>query len=304
MLPAILEGMPARFHRLLSLLLSFVAATACAPAAERPRSDTTAVTVPSVAAVSIADSGAGSAVRGLALLTAFRDSLPEHSGNALRCTSCHLDNGTRASAMPWLGSAARYPRYRSRPGYEETMARRINECIARSLAGRMLPEAGRDMRDMIAYIESLRDRPRPSPVDSVVLAGDVARGETGYAQQCARCHGANGEGNPAVSAPAVWGPDSYSVGAGMARQYMLATFLRHNMPYDHADTLSGREAADIAAFVLSQPRQDHPGKERDWPKGDPPPDVSYATDAARAAGRPLPPARTLLPRRVSPDSSR
>jgi thiosulfate dehydrogenase len=296
--------MPTSFCFRLPMLLSLVAASACAPAAERPQADTAAMKSPSDTAVTAANSGTGDPVRGLALLTAFRDSLPEHSGNALRCTSCHLDNGTRPSAIPWLGSAARYPRYRSRPGYEETMARRINECIARSLAGRMLPEAGRDMRDMIAYIESLRDRPRPSPADSVVLAGNVARGETGYAQQCARCHGANGEGRPAFAAPAVWGPESYSVGAGMARQYMLATFLRHNMPYDHADTLSAREAADIAAYVLSQPRQDHPGKERDWPKGDPPPDVAYATDAARAAGRPLPPPRTLLPCRVSPDSSR
>jgi thiosulfate dehydrogenase len=244
------------------------------------------------------------AERGLALMTAFRDSLPEHSGNALRCVSCHLDNGTRPTAMSWLGTAARYPRYRARPGYEETLARRVNECIARSLAGRMLPEGGPDMRDMLAYFETLRGAPRPAPVDSVKLIGDVAHGEAGYAKSCARCHGANGAGLPALSAPAVWGADSYAIGAGMARQYTLATFVRHNMPFDHADTLTAQEAADIAAFVLTQPRQDHPGKERDWPKGDPPVDVAYATAAAAAAGKLLPPERSLLPRRVSPDSSK
>jgi len=240
--------------------------------------------------------------RGLALMTAFRDSLPEHSGNALRCVSCHLDNGTRPTAMSWLGTAARYPRYRARPGYEETLARRINECIARSLAGRMLPEDGQEMRDMLAYMETLRASARPAPVDSVKLIGDVAHGEVGYAGQCARCHGANGAGLPALAAPAVWGVDSYAIGAGMARQYTLATFVRHNMPFDHADTLTAQEAADIAAFVLTQPRQDHPGKERDWPKGDPPIDVAYPTTAAAAAGKPLPPARPLLPRLVAPDS--
>jgi thiosulfate dehydrogenase len=240
--------------------------------------------------------------RGLALMTAFRDSLPEHSGNALRCVSCHLDNGTRPTAMSWLGTAARYPRYRARPGYEETLARRINECIARSLAGRMLPEDGQEMRDMLAYMETLRASARPAPVDSVKLLGDVAHGEVGYAGQCARCHGANGAGLPALAAPAVWGSESYAIGAGMARQYTLATFVRHNMPFDHADTLTAQEAADIAAFVLTQPRQDHPGKERDWPKGDPPIDVAYPTTAAAAAGKPLPPARPLLPRLVAPDS--
>ena len=245
---------------------------------------------------------AGSAERGLALMTAFRDSLPSHSGNALRCVSCHLDNGKRASAMSWLGTAARYPRYRSRPGSEETLARRVNECIARSLAGRMLPEDGQDMRDMLAYIETFRASPRPAPVDSVKLPGVVGRGEAGYAGQCARCHGANGEGLPALAAPAVWGSDSYAIGAGMARQNTLATFVRHNMPFDHADTLTAQEAADIAAYVLTQPRQDHPGKERDWPKGDPPSDVAYYTTAAAAAGKPLPPDRPLLPRRVAADS--
>lgn len=243
---------------------------------------------------------AGSAERGLALLTGFRDSLPANSGNALRCTSCHLDNGTRPSAMSWLGTAARYPRYRARPGYEETLARRVNECIARSLAGRMLPEDGQEMRDMLAYLETLRALPRPAPVDSVKLVGVVARGEGGYAGQCARCHGANGAGM--TLAPAVWGSDSYAIGAGMARQFTLATFLRHNMPFDHAVMLTPQEAADIAAFVLSQPRQDHPGKERDWPKGDPPIDVAYTTAAAAAAGKPLPPNRPLLARRVLPDS--
>ena len=244
----------------------------------------------------------GDAVRGLALMTAFRDSLPKHSGNALRCVSCHLDNGTRGTAMPWSGSAARYPRYRARPGYEETLARRVNECIARSLAGRMLPEAGREMRDMLAYMESLRTHPRPAGVDSVRLVGIASKGRSGYAQTCARCHGTAGEGTPI--APAVWGAQSYSVGAGMARQFTLATFLLHNMPFDHAVHLSPQQAADIAAYVLQRPRQDHPGKARDWPKGDAPVDVAYATDGARAAGKPVPPPRPLLRRRVPPDSLR
>ena len=98
------------------------------------------------------------------------------------------------------------------------------------------------------------------------LIGVVSRGEAGYAEQCARCHGVSGAGLPALSAPAVWGSDSYAIGAGMARQHTLATFVRHNMPFDHADTLTAQEAADIAAYVLTQPRQDHPGKEGSVPR--------------------------------------
>lgn len=237
------------------------------------------------------------AVRGRAILTAFRDSLPEYSGNGLRCTSCHLDDGKRPTALPWLGSAARYPQYRARPGIEEPMTERVNECIARSLAGRMIPEDGSAMRDILAYFETLRSEARPAAPATVTLAGNEGRGRQVYTASCARCHGANGEG---LVAPAVWGENSYSIGAGMARQYVFATFVHANMPYDSAGVLSQQESADVAAFVLSQPRPDHPGKERDWPKGDPPADVAYATDAARAAGKPAPQARPVLPRRVMP----
>jgi len=244
----------------------------------------------------------GNSVRGLALLEHFGDSLPANGGNGLRCVSCHLDNGTRPTAMPWLASASRYPRYRARPGRDESLAERVNECIARSLAGRMLPQAGRDMRDMLAYLETLRDRPRPPGVDTVRALGRPVAGRAVYARSCARCHGAAGEG--LAVGPALWGRASFSIGAGMARQFTLATFVRHNMPFDGVGLLTDQEAADVAAYILRQPRQDHPGKERDWPKGDAPPDVAYATLGAKKSGKALPPSRPLLPRRVSPDSLR
>ena len=61
----------------------------------------------------------GAAVRrGLALLTATRESLPAHVGNALRCTSCHLDQGRRDNGS-WIGAYARFPQYRSRRGAVE-----------------------------------------------------------------------------------------------------------------------------------------------------------------------------------------
>lgn len=242
----------------------------------------------------------GDPVRGLALLNHFPDSLPEHSGNKLRCTSCHLDNGTQSTALPWLGSAARYPQYRARSGTEENMERRINECIARSLAGKMISDSSQAMRDMVAYMELLRNYQRPPDHKPVSLAGNATSGSEAYGRQCARCHGVAGEGVTGI-APAVWGAESYSIGAGMARQFTLATFVRHNMPFDQAGSISEQDAADIAAYILTKARQDFPGKERDWPNGDPPKDVAYQTDAVAGAGVSAP-SPQLLPRRVSPDS--
>ena len=199
--------------------------------------------------------------------------------------------------MSWIGVTQRFPKYRSRRGGIETIQQRVNECVGRSLAGRMLAEDGDAMRDIVAYLDSLTSEPLPARPDTVRLAGDTVRGAQAYQATCARCHAANGAG---AIAPAVFGVKSYSVGAGMSRQNTLATFLRWNMPYDKAGTLDAQQAADIAAYVLRRPRQDHPGKEHDWPNGDAPSDVAYATDAARTRGAALPPARPLLRRRVAP----
>ncbi len=238
--------------------------------------------------------------RGLVLLQNFRDSLPRYSGNGLRCTSCHLENGMRGAAMPWIGVTARYPKFRARRGSQESIEQRVNECITRSLAGRLLPEDDAAMRDIVAYLETLRDLPALERPDTVRLAGSATRGAVAYQPNCARCHGANGAGTE--SAPAVFGVGSYSVGAGLARQKVLATFLQANMPFDQPGSLDAQVAADIAAWVLQQPRQDHPGKERDWPNGDVPVDVAYATDGARRLGVPLPPPRPVLRRIVPPTS--
>ncbi|MBC7841030.1 MAG: c-type cytochrome [Gemmatimonadaceae bacterium] len=237
------------------------------------------------------------AKRGLALLQHFNDSLPRNRGNALRCTSCHLEDGRRGSAMSWIGVTTRFPKYRARRGSVETLEQRVNECVARSLSGRMLADDGASMRDIVAYMESLGRAPLPARPDTVRLAGDTLRGALAYASSCARCHGSNGGG---ALAPAVYGARSYSIGAGMARQHVLATFLRWNMPQDRPGSLDAQKAADIAAFVLRQPRTDHPGKERDWPNGDAPSDVAYATAGARTTGRPLPAVRPLLRRQVAP----
>src|SRR5688572_24420900 len=73
--------------------------------------------------------------RGHALLVSMKDSLPAQVGNNLRCVSCHLDDGRRAEAMPWVGVYGRFPQYRPRAGRVITLEERINGCIQRSMDG-------------------------------------------------------------------------------------------------------------------------------------------------------------------------
>lgn len=224
--------------------------------------------------------------RGKALLAFTRDSLPQHVGNRLQCVSCHPDNGTRKNAMPWVGVYARFPQYRSRAGVVQIIEDRINDCFKRSMNGTPLVPESRDMRDIIAYMAFLssgypvfaevegQSFPRIPP-----LEGDTARGAATFAAKCSVCHGPNGAGTDEF--PALWGPGSYNIGAGMARVRTAAAFIKVAMPQTAPGTLTDQEAYDLAAYINSRSRPDFAGKELDWPNGDPPPDVAYPVSSRK-----------------------
>jgi thiosulfate dehydrogenase len=221
-----------------------------------------------------------SALRGRALLLATRDSLPRNVGNALRCASCHLKEGLQPSAMPWVGAYARFPQYRARSGKVDLIEDRINDCFQRSMNGRSLDPAGRDMRDIVSYFAFLstgipvgvemegQGLPKLQPVP-----GDITRGAAVFASTCVRCHAASGQGT--ALAPPLWGPRSYNVGAGMARINTAASFIHSLMPIDRAQQLTPQQAFDVATYINTRPRPNFAPKTRDWPRGGKPPDADY-----------------------------
>jgi len=221
-----------------------------------------------------------SALRGRALLLATRDSLPRNVGNSLRCASCHLDNGLRRDAMPWVGSYARFPQYRARSGKVDLIEDRINDCFLRSMNGRALAPAGRDMRDIVAYLAFLSTGiPVGAEMEGQGLAqlkplkGDLDRGVAIFSSTCTRCHGPNGQGT--ALAPPLWGPRSYNVGAGMARIPTAASFIHAVMPIDRAQRLTEQQAFDVATSINTRPRPNFPPKIHDWPYGGKPPGADY-----------------------------
>lgn len=186
-------------------------------------------------------------------------------GNALNCTSCHLDGGTNLKALPLVGTATAFPAYSPREKAVITLQNRIGDCFMRSMNGVLPPLGSAPMVALDAYIASLsqgmpmRMNPR-SPTGPNALKplavdwtkADPNRGQALYAQKCAVCHGQNGEGQVG---PPLWGPRSYNAGAGMANWENLAAFIHGAMPLGNPN-LTPEEARDIAAFVDSQPRPD------------------------------------------------
>jgi thiosulfate dehydrogenase len=228
-----------------------------------------------------------SVYRGLALITQTRDSLRAFVGGNLNCTSCHLEEGRRGNAAPLIGVFARYPQYMSRSGAVVPIEDRINYCFTRSLAGSKLPPDSREMQDIVAYLSFIsRGVPNGEHVRAEgmpkmpSLIGDSARGRPLFLENCSRCHGVGGGGMGPI--PALWGQQSFSIGASMARQERAASFIRHNMPFDRPGSLTDQQAYDIAAYITSMPRPDSPGKENDWPNGGAPADVPYDTKGHKA----------------------
>ena len=229
--------------------------------------------------------------RGRALIHNTRDSLPNYVGASLSCANCHMADGTQKSGMPLVGSYARFPQYRGRSGKVDLIEDRVNDCFLRSLNGKALPVNGPEMHDIVAYLAFLS---RGFPVGGEMegqavpaldtLAGDSTRGKAVFAANCVVCHGIDGAGT--VAAPPLWGPKSYNIGAGMARLQSAARFIHHLMPRDRPGSLTPQQAFDVASYINSRPRPDFKGKEKDWPRGNPPKDVAYPTLAAKKVSPP------------------
>ncbi len=185
--------------------------------------------------------------------------------NGMNCTNCHLDAGKNINAIPLTRVYLQYPRFRERSGTTESLYKRISDCFERSLQSTAPDSNSREYVAIAAYLKWLSERSKTDTVDRSPLpymsrAADPQNGIRLYQVHCRRCHGANGEGNRTADHmhfryPPLWGPDSYSTGAGMYQITKLARFIKFNMPNDKptgTHILSNEEAYDLAAFINSQ----------------------------------------------------
>ena len=202
-------------------------------------------------------------------------------GNRLNCANCHLDAGLDPNSASYVGLSRAYPEYRARTGRVVTLADRINECFERGLNGKPIPHDSHKLQAIVAYIEWLsKDVPQGSrmawrgiPKIQSPKPPDAVNGARVFTARCAFCHSADGQGT--MAAPPLWGPQSYNIGAEMARTPVAASFIKSNMPRTRGWALSDQDAYDVAAYINSQPRPDFPGKGSDWPRGEKPADAPY-----------------------------
>ncbi|MEO8305196.1 MAG: c-type cytochrome [Betaproteobacteria bacterium] len=228
----------------------------------------------------------GDAIKlGRAVITDTKKRLPNNVGNGLACTHCHLAAGTTPEAGPFVGLWGVFPEYRSRNGQVNSMQQRINDCFERSMNGKALASDSKEMIAMLAYIQWLSTGVpvgvevvgRGMPEGNTALKPNASHGKAVYAEKCASCHGASGGGTPNPAGgyffPPVWGNASFNIGAGMARTYTAAGFIKQNMPLGQGGTLSDQDAVDVAEYMTHQPRPAYAAAKNDYAKGVKPKDA-------------------------------
>ncbi|NYT37498.1 c-type cytochrome [Allopusillimonas soli] len=194
----------------------------------------------------------------------------DYVGNSLNCVSCHLDAGRRKNASPMWAAYVLYPAYRSKNKHVNTLAERLQGCFQYSMNGKAPPA---DSETIVALQSYMYWMAKGAPT-GVKLDGqgyprlpeppqkpDYVRGQQVFEQNCALCHGANGEGqhvNGKMVFPALWGDDSFNWGAGMHSVATAAAFIKANMPLGKGGTLSDQQAWDVAQYMDSHDRPQDP----------------------------------------------
>ncbi|MGO1246322.1 MAG: c-type cytochrome [Oceanisphaera sp.] len=229
---------------------------------------------------------------GKRLLNETKTLMPDNVGSHMNCNSCHIEQGTKPYGAPYINTFNSFPQINPRAERMFSLEDRINGCMQRSMNGKPLDEDSNEMQSMIAYMKWLaQDVPHggrvqidnSGPIDKS-LVPDPDRGKAIYALQCAACHGSNGEGKRDASGtmafPPLWGDESFNLGAGMARTYKAAAFIKYNMPmgvnthggWGEGEVLNDQDAVDVAHYFTHQPRPDYPAKIYDFPSGNRPKD--------------------------------
>ncbi|MFW5918076.1 MAG: c-type cytochrome [Haloferacaceae archaeon] len=250
---------------------------------------------------------------GAELMSNTSEEMPEHVGNELTCANCHGGEDPSISStdglvgqdirvIPLVGTEADLPEWTARRDQMRDTRQRLMGCFERSMNAPDSEEGApsydsEEMQAMEAYMQWLSEgvptKAQPywshlnqpegdeqKPVDEV----NPVRGADLYLENCASCHGDDGQGIDGTG-PALWGSDSYNDGAGMARVYTSSAFIREAMPYETPHQVSDwDDVQDIAGFMNGHDRPEFPEKDQDFPTSGAPNQSIYYDDAQEEMG--------------------
>lgn len=261
-------------HPVISVLICILLMPSLSQAAESAHEVTSPIPVKDFvppAETAIPDNEFGKMVRlGRQIFTDTGHYAKKYVGNDLSCSNCHLNAGRLANSAPLWAAWVSYPAYRSKNKMVNTMEERVQGCFRYSMNGTPPAADSEELKAIMSYAywmasgaptnTHLPGRGYPK-LQKPEQTPDYQRGQQVYTQQCALCHGDDGQGTRAgerVVFPPLWGPRSFNWGAGMHRINTAASFIHANMPLGKGGSLSEQQAWDVAYFVNSHPRPQDP----------------------------------------------
>jgi len=169
------------------------------------------------------------------------------------CASCHLPSGAGRPDGTFPQLAGQHRAVLVKQLVDIRSGRRANPVMAPY--ARALLDA-QDIADVAAYVATL-----PPPSDQGLGEGrDLARGGRLYGRDCARCHGASGEGDAARIVPALRGQHY----AYLLRQVRsISSGLRGNAHPEMASVVAEYSDAELQAVVDYAARLGRDGAGRD-----------------------------------------
>ncbi|WP_225741386.1 c-type cytochrome [Halorussus halophilus] len=212
-------------------------------------------------------------------------------GTRMSCANCHGGGslptttgmvGQDIDMIPLVGTASGYPEWTGRTQRMRDMRQRIMGCFLRSMdaanAEKGVPAYdSREIQAMETYMVWLNkgtpsqkvpywrhiEKPEGNEKKPVPEVNPV-RGAKLYLENCASCHGKDGQGKKGQYPP-LWGPNSFNDGAGMGRLYTSAGFIREAMPYGTAHSFKDwDDVQDVAGFMNAHKRPHLPRQPKDW----------------------------------------
>lgn len=188
-------------------------------------------------------------------------------GNGMNCANCHLQEGRKPFAAPLWAAYPRYPQFRNKSHAVVTFEERIQDCFPFSLNGIAPTLDAPEIKALTAYAQWLS---KGVPVNADMPGRGFARlskprdptpvnGQKVYKEQCAICHGADGQGRKHTQRagymfPPLWGADSPNRAAGMSTVKSCAEFVKANMPLGKGWTLTDMESWDVCSYIWLQDR--------------------------------------------------
>jgi len=198
----------------------------------------------------------------------------ENVFNDMNCSSCHMGEGRMNWAAPVWPAITTLPDYRGKNDHVNSLEERIAGCFSFSMNGKPPEYGSDDMIALVTYHQWMATGAQVYGKDNIGGRGygreelsepeekpSYERGEKLYAENCAICHGSDGQGQKVdgqVQFPPLWGDNSFNWGAGLSRLDNAAGFIKHNMPLGQPGLLSDQEAWDIAQFMNSNERPQDP----------------------------------------------